>query len=141
MQKTRICLLVLCALTLLALAGCGHHSDMGGAGVPVQLEVSTENIQERVGLSGFIFGIFLLLNAYFLVVSSCVALIVKEQTFKKISDTIRTVSRMMNPSPGEDGGFLKFLGLLSSAETRFQLGTLGLIVGLVLAYLGAWIAT
>jgi len=114
---------------------------MGGSGVPIQLEVSTENIQERVGLSGFIFGIFLLLNAYFLVVSSCVALIVREGTFKKISDTIRTVSQMMNPSQGEDGGFLKFLGLLSSAETRFQLGTLGLIVGLVLAYLGAWIAT
>ena len=63
MQKTRICLLVLIALTLLALAGCGHHSDMGGSGVPIQLEVSTENIQERVGLSGFIFGIFLLLTS------------------------------------------------------------------------------
>jgi hypothetical protein len=140
-QKMRICLLVLLAFAFLALAGCGHHQDLGGSGVPLQLEVSTENIQERVGLSGFIFGIFLLMNAYFIVVASCVTLIVKEQTFKKISDTIRTVLQMLNPSQGQDGTFLKFLGLLSSADTRFQLGTFGMIIGLILAYFGAWIAT
>ena len=141
MQKMRICLLVMFVLTLLTLAGCGHHADVGGSGVPVQLEVSTENIQERVGLSGFIFGAFLLLNAYFIIIASCVALVVKEQTFRKISDTIRTVSQMLNPSREQEGGFFKILGLLSNAETRFQLGTIGLIVGLVIAYFGAWIAT
>jgi hypothetical protein len=140
-QKMRICLLVMCALTLLAMTGCGHHSVEGGAGIPVQLEVSTENVQERVGLSGFIFGTFLLMNAYFVIIASCVALVVKEQTFKKISDTIRTVSQMLNPSQGQDGPLLKFLGLLSNAETRFQLGTFGLIVGLIVAYFGAWVAT
>jgi hypothetical protein len=137
----RICLLVMFALTLLALVGCGGHHDMGGSGVPIQLEVSTENIQERVGLSGFIFGTFLMLNAYFLIIASVVALVVKEQTFKKLSDTIRTVLQMLNPTQGEDGAFLKFLGLLSNAETRFQLGTFGMIVGLVIAYFGAWVAT
>ncbi|HNY65505.1 MAG TPA: hypothetical protein PKM41_08685 [Deltaproteobacteria bacterium] len=141
MQKMRVCLLVMFVLTFLSLAGCGHHDEIGGSGVPVQLEVSTENIQERVGLSGFIFGTFLLLNAYFVIVASCIALMVKEQTFKKISDTIRTVSQMLNPSQGQDGSLLKILGLLSNAETRFQLGSLGMIIGLILAYFGAWVAT
>jgi hypothetical protein len=140
-QKIRFCLLVLFALTLLALSGCGHHHEEAGTGVPVQLEVSTENIQERVGLSGFIFGTFLMLNAYFLIIASCVALVVKEQTFKKISDTVRTVSQMLNPNQAQDGTLLKLLGMLSNAETRFSLGTFGMIVGLVVAYFGAWVAT
>jgi hypothetical protein len=33
------------------------------------------------------------------------------------------------------------MALLSNAETRFQIGSAGLIIGLVLAYVGAWIAT
>jgi hypothetical protein len=140
-QKIRICLLVMFALTLLAMSGCGRHHDGVETGVPVQLEVSTENIQERVGLSGFIFGTFLMLNAYFLIIASCIALVVKEQTFKKISDTIRTVSQMLNPNQTQDGALLKVLGMLSNAETRFSLGTFGMIVGLIVAYFGAWVAT
>lgn len=141
MQKLRICLLVMFAVSLFCFAGCGNHHEDSSSIAPIHLEMDTENLQGRVGLSGFIFGIFMLLNAYIIIMLSCIALIVKEQTFQKIADTIRMGLQMLNPSQEQDGTFLKFMALLSNGETRFQMGSAGLVVGLFLAYIGAWIAT
>lgn len=141
MQKVRFCLLAVMAVTVLFFAGCGSHHEESAAIAPIHLEMSTENLQSKVGLSGFILGTFMLINAYILIILGCVALLVKEQTFQKISDTVRMGVGMLNPSGSQDGAFLKLLALLSNAETRFQIGSVGLIAGLILAYIGAWIAT
>lgn len=141
MQKVRYCLLAIVAVSVLFFAGCGNHHEESEAIAPIHLEMSTENLQSKVGLSGFILGTFMLINAYVFIILSCVVLIVKEQTFQKIADTVRMVIQMLNPSGSQDGAFLKILALLSNAETRFQIGSAGLIAGLVLAYIGSWIAT
>ncbi|HQG32694.1 MAG TPA: hypothetical protein PLA83_12260 [Deltaproteobacteria bacterium] len=141
MQKLKFCLLAIMAVSVLFFAGCGSHHEESAAIAPIHLEMSTENLQSKVGLSGFILGTFMLINAYVLIILSCVALLVKEQTFQKISDTVRMGMQMLNPSGSQDGAFLKVMALLSNAETRFQIGSAGLIIGLVLAYVGAWIAT
>lgn len=141
MQKLRICLLVLFAVSLLCFAGCGNGNEVSSSIAPIHLEMDTQNLQGRVGLSGFIFGIFMLLNAYVIIILSCVALVVKEQAFQKIADTIRMGLRMLNPSEEQDGKFLKLMALLSNGDTRFQLGSAGLVVGLIFAYIGAYIAT
>lgn len=140
MQRIRICLLMMLAVVVLFFAGCGN-SEESGTVAPIRLEMSTENLQSRVGLSGFILGTFMLLNGYVLILLGCVTLVVKEQTFQKISDTVRMGVQMLNPSQSQDGAFLKVLALLSNAETRFQIGSACLIAGLILAYVGAWIAT
>jgi hypothetical protein len=140
-QRISFFLLAIVAVTVLFFAGCGSHHEESTAMAPIHLEMSTENLQSKVGLSGFILGSFMLLNAFVLIILSCVTLIVKEQTFQKISDTVRMGIQMLNPSQGQDGAFLKILALLSNAETRFQIGSAGLIAGLILAYIGAWIAT
>lgn len=141
MQKLRICLLVMVAVSLLCFAGCGNHNEESSSIAPIHLELDTENLQGRVGLSGFIFGTFMLLNAYVLVILSCVALIVKEQAFQKIADTIRLGLKMLDPAEEEDGKFLKLMALLSNGDTRFQIGSAGLIIGLIFAYIGAYVAT
>jgi hypothetical protein len=93
-----------------------------------------------MGLSGFILGSFMLLNAYVIILMSCAALIIREQTFKKAADALRMGLQMLNPARGGEGTFLKIITLLSNGETRFKVGTAGLIIGLLVAYIGAWIA-
>ena len=107
---------------------------------PIHMEMSTDNLHPRVGLSGFVFGTFLLLNAYVLIIFSCILLVVKEKTVKKIIDTISMVAQMLNPSNAGEGKGQGFLGLLSHSDTRVHIGSVGLIAGVLLAYLGAWIA-
>lgn len=116
MQKLRICLLVMFAVSLFCFAGCGNHHEDSSSIAPIHLEMDTENLQGRVGLSGFIFGTFMLLNAYIIIMLSCIALIVKEQTFQKIADTVRMGLQMLNPSQEQDGTFLKFMALLSNGK-------------------------
>ena len=48
--------------------------------------------------------------------------------------------QMLNPEQGGKGMLLKVLDQLSNGDTRFRIGTIGLIIGVVLAYIGAWIA-
>ena len=141
MQKTRICLLAIFVVLLLGVAGCGEDHEDSAMMAPIHMEVSTENLHPRMGLSGFILGPFMLLNAYVVILLSCAALVVKEQTFQKAADTLRLGLKMIKPDQGDEGMCLKVLTLLSNGETRFKIGTAGLIGGLVLAYIGAWIAT
>jgi hypothetical protein len=122
------------------LVGCGGNDGGSVITTPIQMEMSTESLHPRVGLSGFVFGTFVLLNAYLMIIFSCILLIVKEQTVKKIIDTISMVAQMLNPSNAGAGKGQGILGLLSHSDTRFQIGSVGLIAGILLAYLGAWIA-
>lgn len=141
MRKLRFCLLAMFIVSILCFAGCGDHHGDSATIAPIHLEMDTENLQGRVGLSGFIFGTFMLLNAYIVILLSCVTLLVKEKTFQKITDTIRLGLKMLNPAQEEDGMFLKIMGLLSNGDTRFQIGSAGMVIGLLFAYIGAWIAT
>lgn len=140
MQRSNICLLLMFVLLSVCLAGCG--GDDGGSVIttPIQMEMSTESLHPRVGLSGFVFGTFVLLNAYLMIILSCLILIVKENTINKLTDTLRMVFQMLNPSNTQGGTVLNILGLLSNNDTRVQIGSVGLIAGILLAYLGAWIA-
>jgi hypothetical protein len=94
----RICLLVMLIITSFCLVSCGHDREDSADIAPLHLEIDTQNLQPRVGLSGYIFGSFVLLNAFILIIVSCITLIVKEQTFKKISDTINMGMQMLAPS-------------------------------------------
>ncbi|HON37973.1 MAG: hypothetical protein ACOX3E_00880 [Desulfomonilia bacterium] len=140
MQKMKICLLAMFVVLFLGMAGCGNDREESGVVAPIQMQVSTEHLHPRMGLSGFILGTFMLLNAYVIILMSCAALIIKEQTFKKAADTLRMGLQMLNPNQSGEGMCLKLLSLLSNGETRFKAGTAGLICGLLLAYIGAWIA-
>jgi hypothetical protein len=139
-QKMKICLLAMFVVLFLGMAGCGNDREESGVVAPIQMQVSTEHLHPRMGLSGFILGTFMLLNAYVIILMSCAALIIKEQTFKKAADTLRMGLQMLNPNQSGEGMCLKLLSLLSNGETRFKAGTAGLICGLLLAYIGAWIA-
>jgi hypothetical protein len=137
----KICLLAMFVVFFLGMAGCGSSGgDSAEVMAPIQMQVSTENLHPKMGLSGFILGTFMLLNAYVIILISCAALIIKEQTYKKATDTLRMGLQMLNPGQGGEGTCLKLLSLLSNGETRFKAGTAGLIFGLLLAYIGAWIA-
>lgn len=140
MQKMRICLLAMSVVLLLGMAGCGSEPTLSEVTAPIQMQVSTEHLHPRMGLSGFILGTFMLLNAYIVILLSCAALIIKDSAFKKTADTLRLGLQMLNPGQGGKGMLLKILDQLSSGDTRFRIGTIGLIVGVVLAYIGAWIA-
>lgn len=136
----RICLLAMSVVLLLGMAGCGSEPTLSEVTAPIQMQVSTEHLHPRMGLSGFILGTFMLLNAYIVILLSCAALIIKDSAFKKTADTLRLGLQMLNPGQGGKGMLLKILDQLSSGDTRFRIGTIGLIVGVVLAYIGAWIA-
>ncbi|HOO44853.1 MAG TPA: hypothetical protein PLM29_01390 [Deltaproteobacteria bacterium] len=141
MRGIRICLLVVLVSMSLFLAGCGG-GDEGGSIIttPIHMEMDTDNLHPKVGLSGFVFGTFVLLNAYLLIIFSLIMLIIKEKTITKMTDTLRMVAQMMNPSNERKGKVLSFFEMLSHSETRTQIGTVGIIAGVLLAYLGAWIA-
>ncbi len=141
MQKMRICLLVMFIFASFCLVGCGNDHEDSTNIAPIHLEMDTQNLQPRVGLSGYIFGSFVLLIAFILIIVSCITLIVKEQTFKKMSDTINMGMQMLAPSQGQDNAFFRIMAMLSDGDSRFRIGTVGLIIGLVLAYFGAWVAT
>jgi len=131
-------LLVLIASSVM-MFGCGggHHEEVVA---PIHLEMPTENLQHRIGISGFILGTFMMLNGYLVIIASCIVLLVKETTFAKILDTIRMVGPMLNPSQDKQEKFAGYLGLLTDAETRTKVGSIALLAGLVIAYIGAWIA-
>ncbi|MEA3223287.1 MAG: hypothetical protein U9P49_09020 [Thermodesulfobacteriota bacterium] len=145
MRKLKTVMIILMIALLLGGAGCGvsdsHNDDNPALSTPIQMEIPTGHLQTKVGLSGFIFGAFLLLNAYLLIITSCITLVIKGQAIKKISDTTNMILEMLSvPSKGK-GMLSKLIQMLSDDNTRIQLGSAGLIIGIVLAYLGAWIAT
>ena len=140
MRRVRICLLVMFVVLSVGLVGCGGNDGGSEIMAPIHMEMSTDNLHPRVGLSGFVFGTFVLLNAYLMIIFSCLLLIMKEKTVKKIVDTISMVSQMLNPSKAGQGKGQGILEMLSHSDTRIQIGSVGLIAGILLAYFGAWIA-
>ena len=140
MHRVRIYLLVVLVVLSMGLVGCGGNDGGSEIMAPIHMEMSTDNLHPRMGLSGFVFGTFVLLNAYLVIIFSCILLIVKEPTVKKIIDTISMVAQMLNPSNAGGGKDKGILSLLSHSDTRVQIGSVGLIAGILFAYLGAWIA-
>ena len=132
-------LLMVLVVGSLTVSGCGegHHEEVVA---PIHLEMPTHDLQKRIGVSGFILGTFMMLNGYLVIIASCIVLLVKETTFAKIIDAIRMIGPMINPSGQHQEKFTGFLGLLADAETRTKVGSIALLVGLVIAYIGAWIA-
>jgi hypothetical protein len=48
--------------------------------------------------------------------------------------------QMMNPASAQSK-FMGILDMLSLNDRRVQIGTIGLVIGIILSYFGAWIAT
>lgn len=130
-------LVVLLGLSM-AIVGCGAGQQEVMA--PIQLQMPTDNLQKEIGVSGFILGTFMMLGGYILIILSCIVLLVKESTFAKILDTLRMIGPMLNPSAQQPDRLSAYLIPLTDAATRVKTGYAGLLAGLVVAYLGAWIA-
>jgi len=135
--KTGLLMVLIVSSMMVLSCGEGHHEEVVA---PIQIEMPSHDLQHRIGISGFILGTFMILNGYIVIIASCIVLLVKETTFTKIIDTIRMISPMLNPSEQQQEKFTGYLGLLTNAETRTKVGSIALLVGLVIAYIGAWIA-
>lgn len=132
-------LLVILIAMSLSVVGCwrGEHEEVVA---PIHLEMPSEGIQHEIGISGFILGTFIMLNAYIVIIVCLIIILVKESTFTKIIDTIRMFSPMVIPAQEKQEKVMGFLGLLTNADMRMKVGSIGLLAGLVLAYIGACIA-
>jgi hypothetical protein len=130
-------MVMIAAIFIFTGCGDGHHEEVVA---PIHLEMPSDNLQHRVGVSGFIFGTFLLLNAYVIIVVSLIIILVKESVFGRIVDIIRMLAPMVITAQDKQEKFIGFLSLLSNADMRMKVGSVGLLAGLVLAYFGAWIA-
>lgn len=137
MFKAGLLLVLIASSIMIFGCGGGHHEEVVA---PIHLEMPTDNLQHEIGVSGFILGTFMMLNGYIVIILSCIVLLVKETTFAKILDTIRMIGPMLNPSQEKQEKITGYLGLLTDAETRTKVGSIALLVGLVIAYIGAWIA-
>ncbi|HPS93700.1 MAG TPA: hypothetical protein PK600_04485 [Deltaproteobacteria bacterium] len=139
MKILRVGLLVVLIALCLSIVGCGigEHEEVVA---PIHLEMNTNNVQHEIGVSGFIFGMFLLLNSYVVIIVSCIILLVKESTFAKIIDAIRMLAPMVMPMQEKQEKVNGVLGLLTQGDTRMKVGSLCLLAGVVMAYVGAWIA-
>jgi len=130
--------MVLLAISMMVLScGEGHHEEVVA---PIQIEMPSHDLQHKIGISGFILGTFMMLNGYIVIIASCIVLLVKETTFTKILDTLRMLTPMLNQSEQQQEKVMGYLGLLTNAETRTKAGSIALLAGLVIAYVGAWIA-
>ena len=132
-------LLIVLITICFGVVGCGH-GDHEEVVAPIHLEMPSGEFQHEIGVSGFILGTFIMLNGFIVIIVCCIIILVKESTFAKIIDTIRVVSPMVVPAQEKQEKVMGFLGLLANAETRMTVGSIGLLAGLVLAYLGACIA-
>ena len=139
--RTLLFALVVCAG--IGLAACSedvHVGDDGSADIPIHLEIPAGHVQAKVGLSGFILGTFIMVNAYLLIIASIVVLVIRDKAANSITATIRMAVQMMNPAAAE-GSLMSILDMLSQNDRRVQIGTVGLVLGIILSYFGAWIAT
>jgi len=135
-------LIVLCIVLSLGMSGCGGDNDRSSSfQVPISLEMNTDTVHPKMGLSGFIFGVFVLLNAYLVIIASCIILVLKDSSIQKITETLKLIIPMANPSAGDKStSFLDLFGSLANSDTRLKVGSAGLIIGVLLAYFGSWIA-
>jgi hypothetical protein len=140
--KTLLYTLLIClSLSIVACESNGVHEDHDGAlDIPLQLEIPAGHVQAKVGLSGFIFGTFIMVNAYILIIASIIILVIRDKAANSIIATIKMMVQMMNPA-STGSKFMGILDMLSQNDRRVQIGTIGLIIGIILSYFGAWIAT
>jgi hypothetical protein len=133
--------LLICLSLSFAACQTGVHEDHDGSlDIPLQLEIPAGHVQAKVGLSGFILGTFIMVNAYILIIASIIILAIRDKAANSIISTIKMAVQMMNPASAESK-FLSILDMLSQNDRRVQIGTVGLIIGVILSYFGAWIAT
>ena len=142
MQYFNKALIVLILVMYLGILGCsGERANKAESmAVATPVEMITEGMQNSIGLSGFIFGTFILLNAYVLIIASCIVLVIKDNTVEKIIGGLKMTAQMLSSSTEGDKPFLSMLSKLGDHGMRQQLGTAGLAIGIIMAYLGAWIA-
>ncbi len=139
--KTIFFMLFICiSMSLAACSDNVHIGDDGSADIPIHLEIPAGHVQPTVGLSGFILGTFIMVNAYILIIASVIILVIRDKTANSIISAIKMAVQMMNPQSNESK-FLSILDMLSQNDRRVQIGTVGLIIGIILSYFGAWIAT
>jgi hypothetical protein len=141
-RSWQIVIMVCAVLLTLGLTACGHekgHDEDVSMSVPIHMEVPTTNLQPKMGLSGFIFGTFLMMGAYIVMIVGCVLLIIKDRAMKQFLTFAGLAGQMFNPKFSESM-VMAMLNRLSSSETRMQFGAVGLIAGVILAYFGAWVA-
>lgn len=134
--------MILIMVIVLGMFGCfGGEINDGDVSLstPVQMQMSTENLQSKMGLSGFILGVFLIMNAFIVVVISGILLIIKDSSVKVMGDALGMISSMF-AKEGPDSHLKVFIKTISDGDLRFQIGSIGMIIGIVMAYAGAWIA-
>jgi hypothetical protein len=143
MRRAKTILFMLFICLSMSLAACSddvHVGDDGSADIPIHLEIPAGHVQAKVGLSGFILGTFIMVNAYILIIASIIILVIRDKAANSIISTIKMAVQMMNPASAESK-FLSILDMLSQNDRRVQIGTVGLVIGVILSYFGAWIAT
>jgi hypothetical protein len=133
-------LLICLSLSFIACESGVHEDHDGALDIPLQLEIPAGHVQAKVGLSGFIFGTFIMVNAYVLIIASIIILVIRDKAANSIISTIKMMVQMMNPASAESK-VMGILNMLSQNDRRVQIGTIGLIIGIILSYFGAWIAT
>jgi len=139
--KTLLYTLLICLSLSFIACEKGVHEDHDGAlDIPIQLEIPAGHVQAKVGLSGFIFGTFIMLNAYILIIASIIILVIRDKAANSIIATIKVTLQMMSPA-SSGSKFIGILDMLSQNDRRVQIGTVGLVIGIILSYFGAWIAT
>ncbi len=133
-------LLICLSLSFIACETGVHEDHDGALDIPIQLEIPAGHVQAKVGLSGFIFGTFIMLNAYVLIIASIIILVIRDKAATRVISTIKMMVQMMNPASAQNK-FMGILDMLSLNDRRVQIGTIGLVIGIILSYFGAWIAT
>jgi hypothetical protein len=133
-------LLICLSLSFIACEKGVHEDHDGALDIPIQLEIPAGHVQAKVGLSGFIFGTFIMLNAYILIIASIIILVIRDKAANSIIATVKMTLQMMNPA-ASGSKFMGILDMLSQNDRRVQIGTVGLVIGIILSYFGAWIAT
>ena len=133
-------LLICLSLSFIACETGVHEDHDGALDIPIQLEIPAGHVQAKVGLSGFIFGTFIMLNAYVLIIASIIILVIRDKAATRVISTIKMMVQMMNPASAQNK-FMGILDMLSLNDRRVQIGTIGMVIGIILSYFGAWIAT
>lgn len=143
MRSVQISIVVCAVLLIMGLSACGHermHDDEDiSVSVPIHMAIPAGNHNHSMGLSGFIFGTFLLLGAYGLIIGGCVLLIIKDNIIKQLVTFAAMAGQMFHPK-WQQGSIMRIANKFLEHDFRLRCGAVGLIGGVILAYIGAWIA-
>ncbi len=124
---------------LIVLAGCGGPETVEVV-APVQMEIPTDHIQPRMGISGFILGTYGVVVSFFIILGSCLLMVIKDDMAENLRDGSKTFVKLVYPMADDSGKFFSFMNKITSSDERARLGTLGLFLGFAVAYIGARIA-